>query len=124
MFHLAQKAKGPVTRPLGVFTVVAPAARWGPPPPPGADGAAGPPLSRIERGFRSRLAYQDRNRLVAKNSAARIAVVRGSTLVGPGVDRNPPPPPPPMPRPPPSDFWMSTRPTMATTIIRWIRIMT
>src|SRR5262245_46572029 len=80
----------------------------------------------MERGLRSRLACQDRKRLVAKNSAARIAVERVSTLAVPRLDRKPPPPPPPlpMPRPPPSDFWLSTRPTMASTIIRWMRITT
>src|SRR5581483_7193297 len=136
------KAKGPVTRPL----------RWsaycdrGTCGPAGGCGAAGtgaggvplagpgtagpeaggrpPTLSRIDRGLRSMLARIDSSRLVAKNSAARIAVARLSTLAVPRLDMKLPAPPPPMPRPPPSDFCNRTRPTMASTIMRWITMIT
>src|SRR5207253_686008 len=103
---------------------------------PGASGAGPPGFAgceagadgeeescRIERGLRSQPARIDSTRLVAKNAAARIAVVRVNTLDVPRLVRNPPPPPP-MPSPPPSDFCSSTRPIMAETIMRWTTMMT
>src|SRR5215471_7738950 len=60
-------------------------------------------------------------RLVAKNSAARMAVVRVSTFAVPRLVRKPPPEP--MPRPPPSERCSSTTPIMADTMIRWMMMM-
>src|SRR4051812_9218390 len=99
-------------------------------PPPCDSGAAGAPgadcepdvPSMIEAGLRSEPACQDRNRLVRKKPAARMAVVRVSRLAVPRLDKKPPPPP--TPRPPPSDFCSKTAPISAETSIRWITIAT
>ncbi len=80
--------------PAGAGCGVVPPPSWlSTPPVPGAAGTAGAPgaagvlpPSRIERGLRSKLARIDRNRLVAKNSAARIPVARVSTLAVPRFD--------------------------------------
>lgn len=70
----------------------------------------------MERGFLSQLASTESRRLVEKNTAARIAVVRVSTLEVPLLERNPPVEP--IPSPPPSDFCNRTTPIRAATTIR------
>jgi hypothetical protein len=58
----------------------------------------------------------DSVRLVAKKTAARMAVVRVSMLEVPRLDRNPPEEP--IPSPPPSDFCSNTTPIIAVTTMR------
>src|SRR6266536_616563 len=100
-----------------------------PPPPSGCGAPAGPGWvvglvpSRIECGLRSQPARIDSTRLVAKNTAASVAVVRVNTLALPRLVMNPPPVLP-MPSPPPSERCSRTTPVMASTTMRWITIMT
>ena len=123
----------PAGRPaLAAAAAAAPPRSWSSTPPPGA---AERRAGRRRRGRRRRRcpgssAACGRCRPGStatgwwqRTAAARIAVVRVSTLAVPRLDRKPPPPPP-MPSPPPSDFCSRTRPTMASTIMRWIRMMT
>ena len=92
------------------------------PPPPCPSGAPGvccagvPVFWMIDRGLRSRPARIESTKLVAKNVAARMAVVRVSTFDVPRLDKNPPVEP--IPSPPPSDFCNRTTPIMAVTTMR------
>jgi len=60
-----------------------------------------------------------RRMLVAKNTAARIAVVRVSRLAVERPVMNPDMPPPPMPSAPPSLFCSITTPISASAISIW-----
>ena len=91
----------------------------------GADGAVvGAVCSRIERASFRCAAKMTRRMLVAKKTAARIAVVRVRRFAVDLPVMNPDiPPPPPIPSAPPSLFCRSTEPTSATAIIRWMTRM-
>ena len=74
----------------------------------------------IERGAWPALPSMTSRMLVAKNSAARIAVVRVNRLAVERPVINPDMPPPPMPSAPPSLFCSITTPTSASAIRTWM----
>src|SRR6185503_14481295 len=88
--------------------------------PPGASGGGAPGAGALgpsgfscstEAGLRFMPARIDSTRLVTKNSPAKIAVVRVSTLPAPRLVMNPPVEP--IPSPPPSERCSSTTPIKA-----------